>query len=69
MREHDGGVDDTGVDELKGAEVVLEAVADEDGVRVDEAHHVVLNLPQGLRRTSLQIPSADPRKPGVVIEN
>jgi hypothetical protein len=30
------------VHQLEGAEVVLEAVPDQDRVRVDEAHHVVL---------------------------
>ena len=69
MWKHDRSVYDGRVHNLEGAEVVLEAVAYEDGVRVDEAHDVILNLPEGLGRTSLEVASADAGEASVVVDD
>jgi len=69
VREYQGGIDDRRMNEFQGPKVVLEAVADEDGVRVDEPHHIVLNFPESFGRTSLQVSSAYAGKPSVVIKD
>ena len=49
----DAGVDDEGVDQPQGPEVVLQPVADEYCRRRDETHQVVLNVTEALGRTRL----------------
>ena len=44
MREDDGGVEDGAVDQVEGAQIVLQPVPDQDGVGVDEPHQIVLNF-------------------------
>ena len=44
VREDDGGVEDGAVDQVEGAEIVLQPVPDQDGVRVDEPHQIVLHF-------------------------
>jgi len=67
--EHDRSVYDGRVNHFEGAEVVFEAVADEDGVRVDESHHVVLNLAKRLGRTALEVARADAGEASVVVDD
>ena len=55
MREDRGGVEDRAVDQLQGPQVVLEPVAHQHRVGVDEPHQVVLDLLQVLGGTSLWI--------------
>jgi len=44
VREDDGGVEDGAVDQVEGAEIVLQPVPDQDGVGVDEPHQIVLHF-------------------------
>ena len=44
VREDDGGVEDGGMDQVEGAEIVLQPVPDQDGVGVDEPHQIVLHF-------------------------
>lgn len=69
MGEHDRSVYDGRVNHFEGAEVVFKAMADEDGVRVDESHHVVLNLAKRLGRTALEVARADAGEASVVVDD
>ena len=44
VREDDGCVEDGAVDQVEGAQIVLQPVPDQDGVGVDEPHQIVLNF-------------------------
>jgi len=44
VREDDCSVEDGGVDQVEGPEVILQSVTHEDGVSVEEAHQIILDF-------------------------
>lgn len=70
VRERDGRVDDGGVHDAQRTQVVLQAVAHEHGVRINEAHQVVLHLAQRLRQTlAAEVARRDAREARVVVDD
>ena len=70
MRKYHGGVNDGGVNQFQGPEVIFNAVADQDCLSTNETHQIHLNLPKGLAMASvINIFGSDSGESCVVVNN
>ena len=69
MRKHYRGVNDGGVNQFQGPEVIFNAVADQDCLSTNETHQIHLNLPEGLELSTAIIFGGDSGKSRVVVNN